>query len=84
MTRSMLLVSLMSVAVLAGCTTTTPEKRPFSHQERVELSLEALTRQALPYDQYVQARAALVRSQDATATGLAQEGASVPPAGRDS
>lgn len=84
MKRSMLMVAVMSFAVLAGCSTTSPETRPYSAQERFELSMEALSRQGLPYDQYVQARARLVRGQDANASGIAEGAAPAVPAGRDS
>ncbi|MBF7143449.1 MULTISPECIES: hypothetical protein [Pseudomonas] len=84
MKRSMLLASLIALAMLTGCATSSPESRGYSNEERFELSLEALNRQALPYEQYMQARARLVRGQDAEASNLAQQGASVSPEGRDS
>ncbi|WP_263265081.1 hypothetical protein [Pseudomonas sp. RIT-PI-S] len=83
MKRSMLLLTLISAAVLAGCTTAGPETRPYTAEERFELSMEALNRQGLPYDQYMQARAKLIRGQNVNATGLAQD-AAAPQAGRDS
>ncbi|WP_225774582.1 hypothetical protein [Pseudomonas sp. Marseille-Q5115] len=84
MKRSLLLIPLMSVAILAGCTTAGPETRPYSAEERFELSMEALNRQGLPFDQYVQARAKLVRGQNANATGLAQDAVPAAQAGRES
>lgn len=84
MKRSMLLASLIALAMLTGCATSSPESRAYTDEERFELSLEALNRQALPYEQYMQARARLVRAQDAEASNLAQQGMSVARVGRDS
>jgi hypothetical protein len=84
MKRLMLLLSLVSVAVLAGCTTQGPESRGYSTEERFELSMEALNRQGLPFDEYVQARAALIRGQNTSASGLAEGSAPAAQSGRDS
>jgi uncharacterized lipoprotein YmbA len=78
-----MLLSLISTLVLAGCSTAAPESRPYSAQEHFELSMEALSRQGLSYDQYVQARTRLVRGQDAAATGLVESTAPAGQVGRD-
>lgn len=84
MKNALLIVAMTAVSALAGCTTAGPETRPYSPQERAQLSMEALNRQALPFDQYIQARARLIRAQNTTARDLA-EGAGAPSQiGRDS
>jgi outer membrane lipoprotein SlyB len=68
----LMMTSLLITAALAGCATDGPETRPYTPEERFQLSMEALNRQGLSYDQYVQARAKLIRGQDANAAGIAQ------------
>lgn len=51
-------IALATALLLQGCAGH-PEERAFSEQERYQLSLESLSRQGLPYDDYVRQRASL-------------------------
>ena len=57
----LLAVSLLIVSsVLAGCAThPSPELRPYTVEETKQLSLEALSRRGLSFDEYQQQRAVL-------------------------
>lgn len=76
-------LALVAISTLAGCATAGPEARPYSAEERAQLSLEALNRQALPFDQYVQARARLVRAQNTTVGDLVDDAGATAQVGRD-
>lgn len=83
MKTSLPILVLAAMSVLAGCATAGPEARPYTSEERTQLSLEALNRQALPFDQYVQARARLMRAQNTTARDLANDASPSAQVGRD-
>lgn len=82
MKRSTLITVLLLAATLGGCAGH-PETRPFSNEENYQLSLEALARQGLPFDEYVRQRAVLVRAHDSNAGQVAQAPAGIA-VGRDS
>jgi hypothetical protein len=84
MKNVLLIAAIATVCMLTGCATPGPEARPYSQQERAQLSMEALNRQALPFDQYMQARARLMRAQTTTASDLAEDAGTPSQAGRDS
>ncbi|WP_339529717.1 MULTISPECIES: hypothetical protein [unclassified Pseudomonas] len=61
MNRFLAVCLLIVSSVLAGCAThPSPELRPYTAEETKELSLEALSRLGLSFDEYQQQRAALI------------------------
>ena len=60
--NTLLALSLLSVVtVLAGCAShPAPELRPYTAEEQLELSLEALNRRGLSFDEYQAKKAELL------------------------
>ncbi|MGV8864928.1 MAG: hypothetical protein ACOH2R_25165 [Pseudomonas sp.] len=53
MNRLITLAFLLTAGVLAGCSSHSPELRPYTAEETHELALEALSRRGLSVDQYL-------------------------------
>ncbi len=61
MNRLLTVALLLAVSVLAGCAShVSPELRPYSAEESRELSMEALNRSGLSFDEYHAKKAQLL------------------------
>lgn len=52
MNRILAVSLLLTVTVLSGCASSSPELRPYTADETRELALEALNRRGLSFDEY--------------------------------
>lgn len=77
-TSRLLLAALIATGIttLAGCASH-PELRPYTAAETRELALESLARQGLPYDEFQQRKAALLRAEQSS-QGLAEAAPASP------
>ena len=60
MNRIVAVLLLSAAAALSGCTTSSPELRPYTAEETRELALEALNRRGLSFDEYHAKKAELL------------------------
>jgi hypothetical protein len=60
MNRILAVLLLLTVAVLSGCASSSPELRPYTAEESCELALEALNRRGLSFDEYHAKKAELL------------------------
>jgi hypothetical protein len=59
MNRLLPLALLITVAVLSGCASNSPELRPYTAEESHELAMEDLNRRGLSFDEYQAKKAQL-------------------------
>ncbi|AHL35161.1 hypothetical protein CD58_20825 [Pseudomonas brassicacearum] len=60
MNRTLAVLLLLTATVLSGCSTSSPELRPYTAEETRELALEALNRRGLSFDEYHAKKAELL------------------------
>ncbi|WP_434569285.1 hypothetical protein [Pseudomonas sp. Z3-8] len=60
MNRILAVLLLLTVTVLSGCASSSPELRPYTAEESRELALEALNRRGLSFDEYHAKKAELL------------------------
>ncbi|KHK62303.1 hypothetical protein [Pseudomonas frederiksbergensis] len=60
MNRILAVLLLLTVTVLSGCASSSPELRPYTAEETRELALEALNRRGLSFEEYHAKKAELL------------------------
>ncbi|WP_434609742.1 hypothetical protein [Pseudomonas sp. R1-7] len=60
MNRILAVLLLLTVTVLSGCASSSPELRPYTAEETRELALEALNRRGLSFEEYHARKAELL------------------------